>query len=267
MVKEFEEYTSKFRNLLEETEMNIKYKKLFSFLGPNPLVYPLIVNLYKEDILDDEILKLIETLDLRVYKIRGTDPRADLYRKLISSIKLKSKNNQLSKEFILNNLRNFISWFMSDSELQRRLSGEVYGKGVDWLRYVLWEYNKKQFPNKIDDSNLDMYKPEDRDNSLEIEHIFPGNVPDDFPFAGFDNIDEYSSFINHFGNLLLLERYLNRKARDKGLSEKTSFYNKSKMPETDNLGFFIYEQGFDIDKLNERTKKIINFCLGRWKLD
>lgn len=264
-VEEFRDFVSSFKLILEKSGEPNEYKKLFSFIGPDPFIYPLIINIYKEGILNKNIIKIIETLDLRIYKVRGTDPRAYIYRDVISEIKRKANSKELSEEFIKDRLYNFISWFMADELFKICLSREVYGQRIDWLRYVLWEYNKGKYPD-FDDLNLNLYKPEKSGDWPEIEHIFPRKEPDEFEYCGFENNEEYNSHINHFGNLVLLERNLGKQASDLSPAEKVKYYKRSKIPETKEMGYYIDNNGFDKQKLSDRTKDIVDFCLKRWKM-
>ena len=55
------------------------------------------------------MINTIETLDLRVYKVRGTDPRAKLYREVISQIKTTTNPRDIKTGII-----SFINEFMPD---------------------------------------------------------------------------------------------------------------------------------------------------------
>ncbi|KXA98923.1 hypothetical protein AKJ41_06255 [candidate division MSBL1 archaeon SCGC-AAA259O05] len=105
---------------------------MFGFLELNTRVYPLIISLEKEGLLDDNMLKMIENLDLRVYKIRGTEPRAELYRKTISKIKVDSDYSEIYQD-----IKDFIESWMPDPTLRTYLSDRIYGNLA--VNYILWE--------------------------------------------------------------------------------------------------------------------------------
>jgi len=53
--------------------------RLLQRQGLSASVYPLLIGLNAYRMLDDRMLEAVAVLDLRVYKVRGTDPRAWLY--------------------------------------------------------------------------------------------------------------------------------------------------------------------------------------------
>lgn len=250
----FDKFVEAFRSLLEKAQGNLAYRKLFSFIGLNAAVYPLVVSLHSEGLIDEGLLSLIEILDLRVYKIRGTDPRSDLYRETISKIK-----TGLGRDRIYTNVYQFITRFMSDIQFQNYLENSLYKNPA--TKYILWEY-QKQCSSDFDDSSFDLY------NSLQIEHIFPQTPTFAFSGYGFEDEAEYDRFIDKLGNLCLLESGLQSKSSvtNNVPANKTTGYQESQVPETENLAFFIENHGFNKQKVQDRTTMIIKFCLQRWPL-
>ena len=204
-----------------------------------------------EGLLDDKMLDLIETLDIRVYKIRGTDPRADLYRETISEIKKNPNYNT-----IYNNIRNFIETFMSDHDLESYLKTKMHRNPA--TKYILWEYEKFLDPsfNDYDDKMF---------NDLQIEHILPETPSFGFPAFGFSNESEYNEYIHRIGNLTLLEQHINKKVRNLTPSKKSKDYLRSKVRRTRQIGYEIDAQGFSKDSIDKHTLEIIKFCKTRWK--
>ena len=81
------------KSLVEKTQTSSKHYKVFAILNLSATLYPLAVKLEQLKILDaivpdvtspsgmpSTFLDLIELIDVRVYKTRGTDPRADISR-------------------------------------------------------------------------------------------------------------------------------------------------------------------------------------------
>ena len=76
------------KNIIDKCNIQIEYFKLFCILNLSATLYPLIVkleilnildkNLQKPEIASYTFLDLIELIDVRVYKTRGTDPRAEI---------------------------------------------------------------------------------------------------------------------------------------------------------------------------------------------
>jgi uncharacterized protein with ParB-like and HNH nuclease domain len=248
----FEKFTSAFVSVVSKTNNNIKLKKLLSLLGLNAYVYPLLISTEAEDLLTYEMLDAIECLDVRVYKVRGTEPRAELYKNVISQIK-RVKNSKV----ILEGIRGFIKYFMPDAEFQSYLNGLMSKNPA--IRYILWEYEKYLNPS-FNDSDFNLF------NRASVEHIFPWQPTFNFPAYGFKGEHEYYREVDKIGNLTLLESPLNEKAGNRPPQEKASIYIESKLEQTRRLGFFITNHQIDKDFIERRKEEIIKFCLNRWKI-
>lgn len=251
-LKNFVNFVESLKELVKEAQNDSPYKKLFSFLGLNVALYPLIISLKSENIINNQLLTLIETLDLRVYKVRGTDPRANLYRYAISKIKINSDPN-----VIYEHIESFIEEFMWDTEFQTYLNGNMYTNPA--AKYILWEFEKYQV-DSLDEWNFDLYR------NLQREHIFPEEPTFSFPAYEFQDEVKYRNNIHRLGNLTLLEEPINKRIGNKIPQDKAPDYQKSNVPGTKKLGFDISNRGFNKDSIDKRTEQLINFCLQRWEL-
>jgi len=251
-LENFDKFISSFKRLIKKVSFDCKYRKLFSFLGLNTRVYPLIISLETEGILDAELLNLIEVLDLRVYKIRGTDPRASLYKDVITKIKENPNPERIKK-----GIREFIKQFMPDPEFQHYLSGSLYKN--PGTKYILWEYEKSLEP-ETDECDAELFR------KCQVEHVLPQKPTFAFPGYGFESEEEYVSYINKLGNLCLLEETLNKKCQNKVPEQKREYYEQSQIPRTKNLAYKIGLSGFKKDDIEQTTKDIIEFCLKRWPI-
>jgi len=257
LAKEFLENLDKFvlafKDITDKVVTEPQFKKLFGFLGLNARVYPLIISLKAENLLDQKLLDTVESLDLRVYKVRGTDPRAGLYNYAISQIKMNPDPSQ-----IYNSIRNFTYNFMSDAELRNFLNGSMYGNEA--TKYILWEYEKSQ-DSSFDDCDYDFYK------ILQKEHIL---APDlwttlNLSALGFKDAMEYLLNANRLGNLCLLEEKINKRIWNKIPKIKSNDYEQSGVPGTKKLGYHISNQDFIKNDIDKRTIQVIDFCVSRWK--
>jgi uncharacterized protein with ParB-like and HNH nuclease domain len=247
----FENFVSAFGRVISKAGISIKLKKLLSFLGLNAWVYPLLISLEAEGLLTDEALDIIECLDVRVYKVRGTEPRAGLYG-IISNIKPKR-----DLKATLEGVKKFIKEFMQDAEFQTSLN--MLKSKNPAVKYILWEYEKYE-NSSFNDSDFNLYK------EVWIEHIFPEEPTFSFPSHGFKDEDEYYDETSKIGNLTLLETSLNIKARNKAPQEKARFYMESKIEQTRSIGFYADNYQLDKNFIEKRKEKIIKFCLNRWKI-
>jgi len=255
-IKEFLENINKFINafkdIVEQIKANCNLKKLFSFLGLNTRVYPLLISLKAENLLSERMLKLIEVLDLRVYKVRGTDPRARLYKEVISQIRINSNSTQIE-----NGIKSFINEFMPDSLFQHYLNQNIYDNPA--TKFILWEYEKYRNPS-FNDCTSSTYA------DCQKEHIFAQNPKPTFPSYGFSTEEDYFANIDRLGNLCLIEERLNKQCQNKLPDQKKQYYQQSQIPGTRQLGFDIDNSGFTKEDIDTITKDILSFCLERWKI-
>lgn len=239
-----------FKTIVDKSKTDHTYRRLFVFLGPHARVYPLAVSLEAEGFLDQQMLDMIERLDLRVYKIRGTEPRAALYRDVVCLVKMTRDVNR-----IRGSIKNFVDQFMPDAQFGGSLSQSLYGNPA--VKYILWQYEKDQDPS-FDDANAVLYR------DLEIDHVFPQTPTFNFPAHSFDDGSSYFLSIDKLGNLTLLEKGLNGSAYQKMPEKKPAYYQQSKVAGTKKLGFFIDNRGFTKEDIDARNKAIIDFCIRRW---
>ena len=244
-------FVESFKDIIERVKTECKFKKLFSFLGLNTRVYPLIISLRVEDLLDNSMLDLIETLDLRVYKIRGTDPRAKLYKEVISRIKINPNLHHIKK-----GIKEFIHEFMPDTLFQHYLNQSIYENPA--TKYILWEYEKYKNPS-FNDCDDNLYR------KCQKEHIFSQTPRPTFPSYGFNTEEEYFANIDRLGNLCLLEKELNERCKNMPPEQKRTYYQQSNIPRTRQLGYEIDNRGFKKEDIDRITEDIVQFCLKRWR--
>jgi hypothetical protein len=247
----FEKFASAFARVTSKVNSNIKLKKLLSFLGLNVHLYPLLISLEAEGMLTDEMLDAIECLDVRVYGVKGREPRAQLYSDVTSRIRLEK-----DPKIILEKIRDFIKKSMRDPMFQHLDELHIRDRVI---KYILWEYEKYLNPS-FDDSDLNLYK------KATVEHIFPLQYTFSFPAYGFKDVLEYYSEVGKIGNLTLLEGPLNSRAGNKPPQEKANIYIESKFEQTRKLGFHISNYQIDKDFIEKREEEIVKFCLNRWKI-
>lgn len=198
--------------------------------------------------MNSNFLSLIETADIRVYKIRGTDPRADLYRDVIAQIK-----NGVGEDTLYMNLQNFCKRFMDDNSFRTYLNGGLYKNPA--VKYILWEYEGHNNPN-FNDCDHDLYE------SLQVEHIFPQTPSFEIKNYNFTDSSDYVANIHRIGNLTLLRP----DSSNDPPNVKANKYQQADLLITKQLGAHIANQGFDKNSIEERTQQIIHFCVKRWQI-
>jgi len=241
---DFEKFAVGYSNLVKDIETKVSYHKPFRFLEFTATLYPLIVRLYIQNKLD-ALLNILEAIEVRVYKLRGTNPIADVY--WLSSY---VAEKEPSVDEIKTHLTNFSEKFVNNHVLGTYLDGALYGNGA--VKYILSEYSKDSF-------DIDTYK------SFQIEHIFSKDPNFDATSYGF--ADDYDYEKNRIGNLGLLEQGLNGGLGNLPPINKVSGYLNSIVTETRNLAGEIQRGNFCKDNVDGRRKSIIHFCIDRFKLN
>jgi hypothetical protein len=219
------------------------YRKPFQFLEFTATLYPLLVRLHMQSKLAD-LLPLLETTEVRVYKLKNTNPIADMY--WLSSEVAKGK---LTNAEITTHLVNFNEKFMSDHNFKNYLDADVYQNGA--VKYILAEYAK-------DISFIEVYK------GLQVEHIFSREPDFDVSVYGFSEDYDYEK--NRIGNLGLLEEGLNKGVSNKAPVNKVQGYLSSQVSDMRNLGGAIQAGTFDKGSVDTRRENVIGFCLNRFKI-
>lgn len=238
--------------ILEKMEASVEYRRFLQFQGPSGSIYPLLVSAAARGYLDDQMLWAISVLDLRVYKIRNSDPKAELYRQAVSVMKTGDRDE------IFNAITRYCRWFGSDQVLHAYLTGHVYQQV--YTKYVLWNYAVRD-EQGIDALDYAIY------SDCQVEHILPDDESlFDVTSFGFPSIEEYEVKKHVFGNLMLLEERLNKGAQNKPPSQKVPYYEKSQLSENRVMGARIESSGFRAEHQQERSDDIIEFFKNRWAI-
>jgi len=241
---DFENFAVNYSNLINDVDNKTEYQKPFRFLEFTATLYPLIVRLYMQGKLKD-VLELLETIEVRVYKLRGTNPIADMYW-LSSYVAEKEPNLDDIKARLV-----YIGEkFVNNHVFANYMDNAIYGNGA--VKYILSEFNG-------DNLSYEVYK------DLQIEHIFSKDPNFDVMSYGFT--DDYGYEKNRIGNLSLLEQSINKGLGNLPPINKVSGYVKSQILETQNLAGEIQKGSFAKKNVDERRVSIVNFCIDRFKFD
>ena len=263
-----------FYTLLEEVEgkceENKKLYKLILFLEPNIRTWHLLVAAKYKGFLNDELLDLIESMDVRIYKVRGTDPRAGLYNDVISKLKD-------IKKFPKESFCEFLNKYGNDADFMNNLRKDMYNNKA--TRYILWELNIGAYIEKalkennlptghvidFDDCKIELYR------NCQVEHIIPQNLNANLNSFGFSDEADYRSKVHKLGNLTLLEEELNKNRKKCGnhipKDKATKCYPESEIPYNKYfLVAFIQRNNFGKSDIDKFTNDIVKFALKRWKI-
>jgi hypothetical protein len=261
-VYSLKEFFSATKSILNKVNTKEKYYKLFSILQISATLYPLLIKLETLDKLDTNVniskngiftfVDLIELIDVRVYKTRGTDPRAQIARFTCELINMTDEN-----------IANWLLWFnnewMSKEQFQVSLNANIFGNRA--LNFIFLNYCENVSGNS--------YTIRELKNIISlnanIEHIL-AQIPNFAPLAlGFADEEDYINYEHRLGNLTLLEKSLNSSVQNKTAIEKVDYYDKSCLMVTKQLGSKINSlKGFTKKDLVERTKILAEYVSKRW---
>lgn len=250
-------------DIINKVGTETKYYKLFVILNLSATLYPLIVKLQEKNVLEKDLdgpqfagkrfFDLVELIDVRVYKTRGTDPKADIV-KFVSSI-----NDKTAPE-----IQNWMLWFntkwMSKEQFNANLSVNIYPNAA--LPYIFVNYCES-----IRNNDYSMLELQQIVSSIPtIEHVL-SQTPDFKPESlGFEDMEDFVSHEHRLGNLSILEKTLNSTVQKKVPLLKVELgYDKSRYEMTKMLASYITsKQTFAKQDVLDRTEEIKKYCVKRW---
>lgn len=257
------EFFQSCKNVITRAKSDAKYFKLFSMLNLSATIYPLITKLEMLGHLEfnlstpgkenHKFIDLIELIDVRIYKTRGTDPKADIA--LFTS--------GLSDKSTTKEIEDWLLWFnnrwMTKQEFQSNLYGSIYGNRALVHMFVCYceSLHKKEY--NVSELNAIVAKVP------TIEHIL-SQTPNFSPKAyGFKNDDDYTEHEDTMGNLTIFERNFNSQAQNKSIIEKVTIYGKSCFRMTKKVSSDIDSaKQFKKKDIQTRTEQLASFCMERW---
>ncbi len=240
---DFEKFAVSYANLIIEVNTKSIYQKPFRYLEFTATLYPLLVRLYMQNKLDS-LLPILETIEIRVYKLRGTNPIADMY-----SLSSDITEKDLTVEEIKTQLINFSEKFVNNHVFGTYLDSAIYGNGA--VKYILSEFNGEH-------QDIAVYK------DLQVEHIF--SKEPNFEASSYGFADDYDYEKNRFGNLGLLEQKLNKGLGNLPPVNKVSGYLNSVINDTRNLAGEIQKGNYSKQNVDDRRQRIIDFCIERFSI-
>jgi hypothetical protein len=237
----------------------------------NATLYPLLIRLQLlgwlsmvGDMDSRTLQELVEMTDMRVFKLKGTNPQADVFQitrglssSTVSAVALK--------------LRNFCQRFMPDTLMVQRLEAEDMYRNFGVQR-MLWEEEDQlrvELPLPAAGINeLVAFNAE----GLSIEHVLPQNPAFDIEHYGFADVDQYDEHKHLLGNLFLLEAHLNSACQNRTVEQKVSLpslYLSSDIKTVRALAATRSGaiQGYRRENIEERGARLAQLMLKRWPID
>jgi len=249
--------------IIKRASKHADYFRLFNLLGLSATLYPLITKLETLGILDKKLtgkkfeqftfLDLIELIDVRVYKTKGTDPRAD-----ISRIACQLDSSWTPKQ-IQDWLLSYNQSKMPKETFQSYLKADVYGNRA--LPHIFIDISEYLEGRKYTFDELDRLAR----TTPTIEHILsqtPKFSPRSF---GFKDQEEFIEYQHRLGNLAVLEEKINKAVQNKNPSDKVSSYDRSAFKVAKVMSSRIAKnKQFTKNDIEQRTEELTDYCTDRW---
>jgi hypothetical protein len=264
-------FFSAFRSLIEEVRTDKALYLIFVVGDLAATLYPLTIRLaMRGDIrtaIDSangmNLLRLIEIADLRVFKIRGTNPQADI-------LNLSRESAGKPIEEIAEYLRCFVKKFMDDGLFESRLSQENLYRNPGLVRIltaVEEKHSNRPQNNQLNIASLIALVK----SGQTVEHILSQEPSFGVKAYGFQSRELYQNYIHRLGNLTLLESVLNSASNNQSVETKMGskkLYRVSKYQMTKSLAATGASQtpAFSRNEIDRRGADLASFCVNEWPL-
>lgn len=233
-------------------------------------LYPLVIRLHlmgwlpKTGSSDARTLQdLIELADLRVFKLRGTNPQADIFR-ITRELPL------LTLDEVVADLQRFCQRFMPDALLTARVLVEDLYRNLGLPRMLLQEEELARALLNLPPLSVQQLA-DFTSTGLTVEHILPQEPNFNVEAYGFDSKEAYELHKHRFGNLMLLEGSLNGTCSNRTVEDKMSAPNLYFASELKAVGalaarFARKAPGFQRTSIDDRSTVLAEVVMKRWPI-
>ncbi len=191
-IRDLSDFCQAFKQVIFKIKTDPRIYKYFVILGVSTKLYPITIRLHQRKILFQklgeskiDLLKCLETCDVRVYKTRGTDPAKDIG--ILSHL-----SRTASPQQIADTLRQFTNDFMPDWYFQVHLEREMDRNQA--LRLMLLNYDEYRVGNYYDISTLKGFVTDD----ITREHILSRTPDFDITTYNFDDENDFEDSVHIF---------------------------------------------------------------------
>lgn len=262
-IRDLNDFCQAFKQVIFKIKTDPRIYKYFVILGVSTKLYPITIRLHQRKILFQklgeskiDLLKCLETCDVRVYKTRGTDPAKDIG--ILSHL-----SRTASPQQIADTLRQFTNDFMPDWYFQVHLEREMDRNQA--LRLMLLNYDEYRVGNYYDISTLKDFVTDD----ITREHILSRTPDFDITTYNFDDENDFEAHLHQLGNMTLLTKSDNSRCQNANIHTKmTQYYPSSCYAQTRYLAqeYSAGNQQFQKDDLKQRTRKLSKWIQSSWPL-
>jgi hypothetical protein len=263
-----------FKGLLGLAEAARSNRSLYLLLVVQDLsatLYPLIIRLFTSKMLEEQVpsylnysmLELVELVDLRVFKLQGTNPQADMAA-------LMRVFSRLTAEQIAERLINFCQRFMPSAKFESKLAGEEMYRNPGLARILLEAESAVRVAAGM--SELEIADLVELNTAgLTIEHILPQEPSFGVRLYGFYSEEAYLEHIHLLGNLAPLEKRINSACNNSSVENKVrdqKLYRASQFKLIQGLAAknANANPAFSKDAINARSAELARFAVKKWPL-
>lgn len=266
-------FFSGLEQLIQATRTDRNMYLLWVIQDLSATLYPLVIRLHlmgwlpQRGVSSDArtLLELVELADLRVFKLRGTNPQADIFR-------ITRGLPKLSLDQVMLALQGFCQRFMSDALMASRLADEDLYRNPGLARMLIQEEEKARVA--VGEAVMDLAElAKLNQGGLTAEHILPQDPENSFDIAGygFVNEDEYLQHKHRLGNLVLLEGSINTACSNRTVEAKMTaptLYMASQLCGVRAVAarFSGSTQRFNRIALDERSHRLAKLMVESWPI-
>jgi hypothetical protein len=258
--------------LVEQTRTEIDAYLLWVVQDLAATLYPLIIRLHLKGWLASSsprdarsLVELLALVDLRVFKLRGTNPQADIFR-------ITRELATSTVELVARDLLVFCERFMPDQLMRSRLIDEDMYRNPAVQRVLLQvEHDERMAVGEVP---LDLVALVGLvGGGLTVEHVLPQDPDNSFNVNvyGFPDANDYELMKHRLGNLLLLEGAINSACNNRTVETKVTLpnlYRASGLCSVRGVAASCTQSNFRFDRnmLASRSVHIASRVAGKWCL-
>lgn len=255
--------------LVESTRNDKKSYLLLVIQDLSATLYPLLIRLHLLGWLHQicgndsrTLMDIIEMTDLRVFKLRGTNPQADIFR---------ITRTLHSANWVCSELKNFCDWGMPNARMASLLMDDDIYRNPALPRMLLQVESKARTQVGEPELSLEELVALNR-NGLTIEHILPQDPNNRFDTAayGFLTNEEYMQYVHRLGNLVLLEGSINSACQNHTVESKVlhpNLYCSSSLSSVRAIAAICADNSqFRKNRLIERSRSLSRLMAESWPI-
>jgi hypothetical protein len=258
--------------LVQATRTDLSSFLLWVMQDLSATLYPLVIRLHLKGWLSGKnatdprrLMQFIELTDLRVFKLRGTNPQADIFR-------ITRDLEQHSVDWVISELQNFCRRKMPDALMASHLIDDDMYRHPALPRMLLQAEavarDAVNEPALTLEDLADLIK-----RGLTVEHILPQDPENSFSTTGygFGSDEEYLQHRHKLGNLVLLEGGINSACSNRTVESKMTapkLYMDSDLCAVKAVAASCAGNGqrFDKSRLVVRSEQLSSMMVSHWPI-